>query len=297
MDSSGNSPPAEGIFTRLRSQVLYLDPSSVGLEPTLGLLHVFGVVMDTTYENGTGTVIALADGTASLYTSTGGGVIGSGGWSEVRSAVAELLRLVESNLGLLGDDLSSTLPGPGRVTITALTYAGRRSVSAPEDDLGHSRHRASQLFHSVHQVISEMRRAEELYRHAREARPDGTTRLMAAAHAGDDARIALLLDHGAEIDAKDDQGYTALMFAANSGRDQAVRLLLSRGADPNATDLQRSTPLMFAAQHDHINIVRQLLDSGADPNARGDHGLTALGFALQNGHQLTASVLGASGAR
>jgi hypothetical protein len=253
--------------------------------------------MDTTYENGTATVIALADGTASLYTSPGGGVIGGGSYAEVRSAVAELLHLVESDLRLLGDDLSSRLPSVGLVTITALTYSGRRSVSAPEDDLGHSRHHAFEMFHAVHKVLFGIRRAEELRAEAREAQPDGTTRLMAAAHLGDDTGIAVLLDHGAEVDAKDERGYTALMYAANAGRDQAVRLLLGRGADPSAADGQRSTPLMFAAQHDHVTIVRQLLDSGADPNARGDHGLTALGFALQNGHQATASILLDAGAR
>ena len=286
-----NRPSGESVFAGLRNQVLSLDPFSVGLTPTAELPRVFGLVMDTTYENGSATVVALADGTASLYTSSGGGVIGSGAYPEVRMAVAQVLQALEQSLDLFDLSAAGGLPPSGRTSMTALTYSGHRSVSAPESDFGESRHLAAPIFHAMHKVIFHIRRSEEIAKQAREAQPDGTTRLMAAAHAGDHAGTAVLLDHGAAIEAHDDQGYTALMYASNAGQDEAVRVLLARGADPNARDRQGSTPLMFAAQSDHVGILRQLLTAGADPNARGEHGLTALGFAQQNGHRHAAEVL------
>jgi hypothetical protein len=249
--------------------------------------------MDTTYSNGTAAVVALADGTASLYTSSGGGLIGAGRFEPVRVAAIDLLQRVEGWLDLLGEDASATLPPVGRVTITALTYSGRRSISAGEDELVESTHPAAPVFHAVHGVIAQMRRAADLSGYAREALPDGTTRLMAAAHAGDVVEIALLLDYGADIEGKDTRGYTALMHAARAGQDESVRVLLERGADVNAVDEQSSTPLMFAAQNDHLDIVRRLLGQGADPNGRGDHGFTARDLAEQNGHKRTALVLAA----
>lgn len=44
--------------------------------------------------------------------------------------------------------------------------------------------------------------------------------------------VAMLLDHGAAIDAVQEGGWTALMSAAHSGDGELVELLLARGADP-----------------------------------------------------------------
>jgi hypothetical protein len=124
---------------------------------------------------------------------------------------------------------------------------------------------------------------------------DATT-LMAAAYADDDDVVSDLIQRGAELEAKDVDGYTALMYACNGGKIRPAELLLDAGADVNARDNQKSTPIMFAAQHGHAEIVRRLIEHGAEIDARGDHGLTALGFARQNGHDQTVGVLEQAGA-
>lgn len=68
-DAAPSGP--DGIFGVLRGQVLDLDPASVDLAPTADFPRVFGVVMDTAYPEATATLVALADGTTSLYLSTG----------------------------------------------------------------------------------------------------------------------------------------------------------------------------------------------------------------------------------
>ena len=67
---------------------------------------------------------------------------------------------------------------------------------------------------------------------------NGTTLLMAAASAGNDAGagIWLLLDKGAEIDKQDKDGKTALIHAANIGNVSSTRSLLERGANPDIRD-------------------------------------------------------------
>ncbi len=57
--------------------------------------------------------------------------------------------------------------------------------------------------------------------------------------------ILLLLNHGAEIDAKDDNGYTALYFAVVLGHEELVNLLLDRGATAK-TFIQKYTPALRA---------------------------------------------------
>lgn len=286
------------IFGVLRGQVLDLDPSSVGIAPTAGLPRVFGVVMDIAYEEATATVVALADGTTSLYLSTGGGIIGGGDHEAVASESRRLLRVAEAHVDALVDAGRPGLPRHGRVRLTVLTFDGPRSVEAPEDHLAEGRHPLSGMFHAVHAVISALREVDSgtPVDQPSDRDTDGVTPLMAAAHRGDHLLVRSLLGGGADPDAQDNVGYTALMYASNSGHDEVVRALIESGADTNTADRQVSTPLMFASQHDHLGIVRQLLAAGADPNARGDHGLTALGLAQQNGHDRTAAVLIAAGA-
>lgn len=125
---------------------------------------------------------------------------------------------------------------------------------------------------------------------------ENATTLMAASHEGDLEIVSDLIARGADLEAKDADGYTALMYACNRGQADVVRQLLQAGADVDAADNQNSTPLMFAAQHDYVPVVRMLIEAGASHHARGDHGMTALGLAKQNGHRKTRRLLTKAGA-
>ena len=71
-------PSGESTYLNLRERALNLEPSEVGIHSSEALPHVFGGVMDMAFPNGAATLVALSDGSTSLYTSGGGGVIGGG---------------------------------------------------------------------------------------------------------------------------------------------------------------------------------------------------------------------------
>ncbi len=76
--------------------------------------------------------------------------------------------------------------------------------------------------------------------------PSGPTRgtpLHKAARHGHDAVAEALLDHGADVDARDGNGQTPLRRAVNCRQLAVVRLLVRRGADPRAADRRGVTPL------------------------------------------------------
>jgi hypothetical protein len=283
------APGRAEAFAALRSRALHTEPASLGLSPGLGSAQVFGVIMDTTYAPGTATLVVLTDGTVSLCTSTGGGVLGAGGQERVAAAARRLLTAAEGQLSRFAPGGGDELPRAGETRITVRTYSGPLSLTAPEEELGGGRHPLSPVFYAAYRVITELHKLGP--GHAAGDPGYGPTPLMTAAHHGDQRAVFILIGPGGDLEAKDGAGYTALMYAANAGRDEIVRLLLAGGADPNARDHQGSTPLMFAAQHDHLGIVRQLLSARADPSARGLHGLTALDFARQNGHHRTVTAL------
>ena len=70
--------------------------------------------------------------------------------------------------------------------------------------------------------------------------------------------VRLLLDHGADPNARQQVGYTPLMGAAGSGRDDLVDLLLAHGADPALVAEDGKTALIAAREHGHTAMANRL---------------------------------------
>jgi len=110
---------------------------------------------------------------------------------------------------------------------------------------------------------------------------NGRTPLHLAAESADGDIVKLLLDKGAEVNAKDDEsGFTALHYAARLGKKNVAELLIARSADINAKDKQGHTPLYVAANHDY-KVAELLINKGADSSIRTESGRTLLQLAQQ----------------
>lgn len=94
-------------------------------------------------------------------------------------------------------------------------------------------------------------------RGARVDRP-GWTPLHYAATGPDAALVALLLDHGARIDARSPNGSTALMMAARYGSEASVQILLARGADAMLRNERELTAAAFARSAGRDELAAQL---------------------------------------
>ncbi len=128
---------------------------------------------------------------------------------------------------------------------------------------------------------------------------NGKTALWVAAANGRSDFCSLLLERGANIDVLDTNGYTPLMGAChNSERDQSntVALLLEKGADVETAGKDGWRTLMLAAQHGHVETGKILLEHGAEIDARKENGGTALWVAAANGRSDFCSLLLESGA-
>jgi ankyrin repeat domain-containing protein 50 len=111
-----------------------------------------------------------------------------------------------------------------------------------------------------------------------EARNDwGATPLHEPAFTGDIALTRLLLDRGANIEAKSNWGGTALHGAAVNGYKEVAQLLLERGADVEAkTGEYGQTALCVAAMTGNIVMVQLFLERGSNIEARDNNGQAAL---------------------
>jgi cytohesin len=95
-----------------------------------------------------------------------------------------------------------------------------------------------------------------------------------------------LIEHGADVNAKESKGgQTALMWAAANRYPEIVKLLVNSGADVRARSKGDFTPLLFAAQQGDVESGRTLLQAGADANdGTKKNGMTALMIATASGH-------------
>ncbi|XP_078689157.1 death-associated protein kinase 1-like [Branchiostoma floridae x Branchiostoma belcheri] len=102
---------------------------------------------------------------------------------------------------------------------------------------------------------------------------------------------ALLIEHGADLEARDrDQG-THLHLAAYRGHTGTCELLIRHGAVVTARDKYQDTPLHEAARGGHIGTCELLIRHGADVTARDRGQNTPLYDAALGGHPGTCELL------
>lgn len=92
------------------------------------------------------------------------------------------------------------------------------------------------------------------------AKDDDTTVLMLAAEDGNPEMIKALIDEGAKIDAVDDSGWTAIMHANEA---ENVRVLLNAGANIAIKNNDGETALAMAIRYEQEEIVQLLKSRGA----------------------------------
>jgi uncharacterized protein len=120
---------------------------------------------------------------------------------------------------------------------------------------------------------------------------DGTTALHWAAYHDDLAMADALIRAGASVDAANDLGATPLHLACNNGSAAMVNRLLAANANPNAKLLDGETVLMTCARAGSAPAVKALLVHGAGAKAKAEHDQTALMWAAANNHPDVAALL------
>lgn len=160
----GRSPEPSEAYTALRTRALGVQAGDLGLAPDPAA-PIHGVIMESGHPGGVATFVCMGDGTVSLYTSTGGGVIGAGQHESVRGACLQALaftnKYAEDYIRACTPSPTHPLPGSGRVFFYLLTGSGVHRAECNATDLAQRHDPFSNLFENCNVVMALVRQMEE----------------------------------------------------------------------------------------------------------------------------------------
>uniref|UniRef100_A0A6Q2Z611 Ankyrin repeat domain 52 n=1 Tax=Esox lucius TaxID=8010 RepID=A0A6Q2Z611_ESOLU len=125
----------------------------------------------------------------------------------------------------------------------------------------------------------------------------GNTALHVACYTGQEAVANELVNHGANVNQPNRNGYTPLHLAAVSTNGAlCLELLVNNGADVNQQSKAGKSPLHMAAIHGRFTRSQILIQNGGEIDSVDEYGNTPLHVAAKYGHELLISTLMTNGA-
>lgn len=154
-DKSASEKSASAM-KELRNKLLTSPPEEIGLSGEDAKAKVWGVLMDVSLPVGTATLVSIRDGTASLYTTTGGGVLGG---YVAREEAKAFVNEAEKSLEHMRSTKTFEYPAVGLVKFYVLTRDGVFTVEAKPEDMLKTEHKLSPLFRAANDVLTRLRLA------------------------------------------------------------------------------------------------------------------------------------------
>ena len=155
----GAATPSEPkqVYVGLRKTMLDGPRTKFGLPPTSKPTEPWGVLMDWGMDQGTVTVVAASDGSASVYFSSGGGFIGGKGQEPIRRVAQKAVEIARKVNFHSAPTTTYPLPGQHGVFFYFLTDAGVFTVNSSEKEMQEQSGPLSDVGNAMQGVITQYR--------------------------------------------------------------------------------------------------------------------------------------------
>lgn len=114
--------------------------------------------------------------------------------------------------------------------------------------------------------------------------------LLKAARENDTEKLSAALWAGTPVDSRDERGRTALLISTYANAVEAAEILIQRGADVNAKDDLEDSPYLYAGAEGKLEILKMTVAAGADLKSVNRYGGTALIPAAHHGHPMSCAI-------
>ncbi|HYV95203.1 MAG TPA: hypothetical protein VE978_25740 [Chitinophagales bacterium] len=149
--------PNNNPYTGLRDMALSVTAEQIRVQVPSDQTKIYGVIMDWDLGKGTATLVSFLSGDASLYLSSGGGIIGGVGHDNVHQAAVAFIDKAEDYLSRTIKTETAPLPDKNGVRFYFLTNKGK---FVGQEQMKNLDNRSSQwlgLFDEGNKVITELR--------------------------------------------------------------------------------------------------------------------------------------------
>lgn len=120
-------------------------------------VRVYGMIMDMDMGGGIATLVAYSTGDASMYLSTGGGVVGGGQHDAVNKAAKKLNDQAQNYLNKASLVSETPIPSNGGVNIYLLTNKGKYLIKEQLSNFDNEKSSIQLLFYGANDVITQLR--------------------------------------------------------------------------------------------------------------------------------------------
>ena len=117
--------PNNNPYEDLRNLAFGATQEQIGVNISADETKIYGVIMDWDVGEGIATVVAFQSGDASVYLSSGGGVIGGSGHENVKTAAKRFVNEAQKYLAKTKPTDTTPLPGKDMVNFYFLTNKGK----------------------------------------------------------------------------------------------------------------------------------------------------------------------------
>jgi hypothetical protein len=151
------APPSE-VYLGLRDIWFTSTPEETGISVDPNSTTPYAVVMDIGFEEGTTTIVSSIAGDGSMYTSSGGGIIGGIDQETVRTASIGFVETAQDFVDHMELVTEYPLPGAENIKFYLITLNGVFTTEEVNADLlASGDHELSPLFYAGNDVITELR--------------------------------------------------------------------------------------------------------------------------------------------
>jgi len=151
----------ENPYNGLREMAFESKPEQLGLSLPVSKTVVYGIVMDWDVKNGTASIISFLSGDASIYFSSGGGIIGGGTHENVKIIAKQFVEKAQQMLDKAIKTEQTPLPDKNKVVFYLLTNKG---IYSGQDNMENFQNQSSiwlGLFLIGNELINELRTIKE----------------------------------------------------------------------------------------------------------------------------------------